>query len=104
MFVSADEDGNLLEEPDPLNSKYCIGELERDCNEHAKDYNYWIDCSTNVLFDGFKVIGSDDDGIELELTDQDFWIIVLSTSISIQHYNGESWEIKTVIEMLDFLK
>lgn len=90
MFVPVDANNNLLD--------------ESMCKEGSMATAWYNECKSKVLFEGFKVIGSDDDGIEIEMTDNNIWIIYLSTSINIQHYNGLEWEIKTVEEMFEFLK
>lgn len=105
MVVPCDDEGNVFEEPESYGWIQNCGSrdsylTEDDCIECEK----YHEAKSKVLFEGFEVIGSDDDGVEIEMTDNNIWIIYLSTSINIQHYNGMEWEVKTVEEVFEFLK
>ena len=60
MFVPCDEDGNVLITPTEHNPIYWSNEYKQALEK--------------VLFEGFKVIGIDEDIIEIELENDNLWL------------------------------
>lgn len=114
MFVPCDDEGNVIEEPKPEDYfpvDKPVNEFTEADGQGLSDYYSpmmrYEDARLKVLFEGFEVIGCDDDGVEIEMTDNNIWITALSTGINITHYDGydgQEREIKTVEEMFEFLK
>jgi hypothetical protein len=70
MFVPCDEDGNVLQKPE---EHFPTGNnnLEKQIFIKQKKYKQ---AKEKVLFEGFEVIGVDENHTELELKNNDFWI------------------------------
>jgi hypothetical protein len=67
MFIPCDEDGNVLEEK-------MIYSKEEDCVFDSANFDKYQKAKEKVLFEGFKVIGIDEDIIEIELENDNFWL------------------------------
>lgn len=99
MFVPV-KDHELLIKPET--SHYDEEELQ--ASVMGVDVVNYEEAMDKVLFEGFDVIGSDEECIELELKDNNIWINFLKEKAEIIHFDGLEWQIETIQGMFEFLK
>jgi len=104
MFVPCDEDGNVLEEPDPISIGKCISKKLRiyQAIYDIKEADKYLSFKSKILFEGFQCVGYDDSYVELELKNENIWVTTAKYEFEATDNNGHEINIKTINDLFEY--